>query len=198
MLDPSKKKQIDPRVEKALLSLHAAVDVESLWKSIQRVINACIANSVIGLTLQHNPVFPLIAKWTAPIAAGFFNAKPLQDYFLVHPRSKFVRISDIFPRRSKLLKSNFYRNYMVPSACEYAIGLFFWRGRRLIGVIIIMRTAKQGDLTERQLQLLRYLYPHFQTVPHRLRTWNTNILREWLSRNPSAGFRCRRFCCNGI
>jgi DNA-binding CsgD family transcriptional regulator len=59
---------------------------------------------------------------------------------------------------------------MVPSACEYATGLFFWRGRRLIGVIIIMRTAKQGDLTERQLELLRYLYPQFQTVFHRLRS----------------------------
>lgn len=166
----ARKKQIDSRVEKALLSLHAALDIESLWKSIQRVINAAMPNSVIGLTLQHNPVFPLIAKWTGPIVDGFFNAKSLRDYFLAHPSSRLVRTRDIFPRRSKLLKSDFYRKYMGPSACEYAIGLFFWRGRRLVGVIVIMRTAKQGDLTERQLQFLRYLYPQFQTVLHRLRS----------------------------
>jgi hypothetical protein len=51
------QRKTDPRIEKALLRLHAALDLEALWKAIQRVINASVADSVIGLTLQHNPSF---------------------------------------------------------------------------------------------------------------------------------------------
>jgi len=152
-----------------LLGLHAALDLGALWKAIQRVINASIADSVIGLTLQHNPVFPLLAKWTRPMGNGFFNAKPLQNYLLSHPRNRIVRISDVFPKQDALRRSDFYRKYMAPSGCRYGVGLLFWRGRRLMAVIVIMRTAKQGDLTERQLGLLRSFYPQFQTALRRLR-----------------------------
>jgi len=163
-------KATDSRIEKALLSLHAALDLEALWKAIQRIINASMADSVIGLTLQHNPVFPLIAKSTHPIAHGFINAKPLQDYLRAHPRSRFVRMKDVFPERHTLRKSDFYRKYMAPAGYEYAIGLLFWRGRLLMAMIVIMRTAKQGDLTGRQLNLLRSFYPQFQTALHRIRS----------------------------
>jgi DNA-binding CsgD family transcriptional regulator len=162
------KNEINPRIEKALLSLHAALDLETLWKAIQRVINESMADSVVGLTLQHNPVFPLIEKWSKPIRDGFFNAKPLQVYLRAHPRSRFVRICDVFQEASKLLKSDFYAKYMKSRECRYGIGLFFWNTHRLIAVIIVMRTARQGELTEQQLALLRYFYPQFQTALHRL------------------------------
>jgi DNA-binding CsgD family transcriptional regulator len=164
------KRKTDPRVEKALLSLHATLDLEALWKAIQRVINASMADSVIGLTLQHNPILPLIAKWTHPISDGFFNAAPIQNYLRAHPRSRFVRMSDVFPEQGKLRKSGFYRNYMSPCGSEYAVGMLFWRGRLLMAVIVVMRSAKQGDLTERQLDLLRSFYPQFQTALRRLRS----------------------------
>jgi DNA-binding CsgD family transcriptional regulator len=166
----AREKEFAEPVAKALLSVHAALDLEALWKAVQRVINASIPDSVIGLTLQHNPVLPMIAKWTRPIGDGFFNAKPLHDYLRAHPRSRFVRISEVFPGQRALRKSEFYRNYMALSECPYAIGLLFWRGRLLMAVIVIMRTAEQGDLTERELGLLRYFYPQFQTAIRRLRS----------------------------
>src|SRR6202043_1198407 len=115
------KKEIASPVEKALLSLHAALNFEALWNAIQRVINASISDSVIGLTLQHNPVFPLISKWTRPIRDGFFNAEPLQNYFRAHPRGRFVRMTDLFPGQRALRASDFYRKCMAPTGCEYAI-----------------------------------------------------------------------------
>jgi DNA-binding CsgD family transcriptional regulator len=166
----ARKKEAATRIDKELLSLHAALNFEALWKAIQRVLNASVPESVIGLTLQHNPVFPLIAKWTQPIGDGFFNAKPIQNYLRAHPRGRFVRMSDVFPDQRSLRKSDFYRKYMAAPACEYAVGLLFWRGRLLMAVIVIMRTAKQGDLTERQLDLLRAFYPQFQTAIRRLRS----------------------------
>jgi DNA-binding CsgD family transcriptional regulator len=165
----ARKKKTDPRIEKALLGLHAAVNLEALWKAIQRVINASIADSVIGLTLQHNPIFPLVAKWTTSVPDGFFNAKPLQDYLRAHPRTKMIDVSDVFPQQRNLRKSGFYRQYMAPAKSEHATAFLFWRGRLLMAVIIVMRSAKQGDLTDRQLSLLRSFYPQFQTALRRMR-----------------------------
>ena len=166
----SRKRQIiiDPAVEKSLLNLHAAIHVESFWKAVQRVIEATIPGSVMGLTLLHNPIFPMIAKWTRPIPDSLFDFKPLENYLNAHPRSKLVQASDVFPDRSKLMKSGFYRQYMAPQKCMYATGLFFWKQQRLICVIVIMRTEKQGELNLAQMDLLRHLYPQFQTALRRL------------------------------
>jgi DNA-binding CsgD family transcriptional regulator len=158
----------DPAVEKSLLNLHAAIHVESFWKAARRVIEAAIPDSFMGLTLQHNPIFPLIAKWSRPIPDGLFDFRPLEAYLREHPHSKFVRASDVFPDRRKLMKSDFYRQYMAPQKCSYATGLFFWKQQRLICVIVIMRTAKQGELNRAQINLLWRLYPQFQTALRRL------------------------------
>ena len=166
--DDNRETIIDSAVEKPLLSLHGTIDIESFWKAVQRVIEAALPGCFVGMTLQHNPILPMIARWTRPISDGSFNSKPLEAYLAAHPRSKFVRASDVFPRRSELMKSTFYRQYMAPQKCLYALGLFFWSGQRLICVIVIMCTAKQGDLDEPKLKLLKHLYPQFQTALRRL------------------------------
>jgi DNA-binding CsgD family transcriptional regulator len=166
--DDNRETIIDSAVEKPLLSLHGTIDIESFWKAVQRVIEAALPGCFVGMTLQHNPILPMIARWTRPISDGSFNSKPLEAYLAAHPRSKFVRDSDVFPRRSELMKSTFYRQYMVPQKCLYALGLFFWSGQRLICVIVIMRTAKHGDFDEPKLKLLQHLYPQFQTALRRL------------------------------
>jgi hypothetical protein len=132
------------------------------------VIEAVLPGCFTGMTLQHNPILPLIARWKRPVSGGPFNWKPLEACIAAHPRSKFVRASDVFPRRSGLMRSTFYRRYMAPQGCLYALGLFFWRGKRLMCVIVIMRTAKQGDLDEPEMKLLKRIYPHFQTALRRI------------------------------
>jgi DNA-binding CsgD family transcriptional regulator len=165
-----RKRQIisDTAVEKSLLHLHAAIQVKPFWKAVQRIIEAVIPGSLVGLTLQHNPVVPAIAKWTRPIPNGPFDFKPLAVYLDAHPQSKFVRANDVIPSRSKLVKSDFYRQYMAPQKCLYATGLFFWKKQRLICVIVIMRTEEQGALNRGQMNLLRRLYPQFHTALRRL------------------------------
>jgi DNA-binding CsgD family transcriptional regulator len=159
---------IDPSLERPLLSLHRAMNVDSFWKAVQHVLSAAIPNRLTGLTLQHNPILPMITKWTRPMAAGFFNAAPLKGYIAGRPRSRFVRITDVFANRSSLMKSAFYRRYMAPQRCLHAVGLFFWKDQRLICVVAVMRTATQGDLSLAEIKLLRQLYPQFLAALHRL------------------------------
>ena len=57
-------------VEKPLLRLHAASSIEPFWIAVQRVIEAVLPGSLVGLTLQHHPISPFIAKWSQPILDG--------------------------------------------------------------------------------------------------------------------------------
>ena len=159
---------IDPALEKPLLSLHRAMNVGSFWKATRQVLSAAMPNRVIGFT--HNPILPLIAiwRWTQPMPQGFFAAEPLQSYVARRPRQKFVRISDLFPNRRSFIKSGFYQRCMAPQECANGGGLFFWKGQRLVCVIAILRTAAQGDLWPTEIELLRQLYPQFQTALRRL------------------------------
>ena len=144
------------------------MNLRSFWKSVQQLLCAAMPNRVIGLTLQHNPVLPMIARWTRPMPKGFFAAEPLQSYVARRPRKKFVRFGSLFPNRNSFMKSAFYRRYISPQKCAHAIGLFFWKGQRLVCVIAIMRTAAQGDLSPAEMKLLRQLYPQFLTALRRL------------------------------
>jgi FixJ family two-component response regulator len=177
------------RQTKPLLKLHGAIDLDSLWKAVQLVIESVIPDSFVGLTLQHNPVMPMVSRWSRPIADGMFNSKPIEEFLEVHPRSKFVQVDDVFPLESKLLKSDFYEQYMATEKLRYGIGIFFWNGSKLVCVVVVMRNIKQGELTGKQIALLRELYPQFQIALRRLglleRDQGARIaLQEFLSRLP--------------
>jgi DNA-binding CsgD family transcriptional regulator len=184
-----RESMIEPVLEKPLLGLHAAMDVGSFWKATQRLLCAAIPNRAIGLALQHKPILPMIVRWTLPVPDGFFTAAPLKNYIAGRPRHRFVRISGLFPNRSSLIKSAFYRRYMAPQRCLHVVCIFFWKNRRRIGVIAIMRTATQGDLSPAERKLLRQLYPQFQTALCRLGSLEREHsvrkdLEEFVSRLP--------------
>jgi DNA-binding CsgD family transcriptional regulator len=159
---------IDPAIEKYLLALHAALDVDSFWEAIRELIGAAIPNQVIGLTLQHSPILPLTAEWTAPMADGFFLAQPLRKCVSAEPRKKVVRVMDLFSNRRAFTKSTFFRRYVASQECAHVTCLLFWQKRRLICAIVIMRTATQGDLSPVEIRLLRQLYPQVSTALQRL------------------------------
>jgi len=93
---------------------------------VQRVIEAVLPGSLVGLTLQHHPISPFIAKWSRPILNGSFNAGPIETYLSKHPRGRrFVRASDVFPKRAAMLRSDSIGNTWrrssesMPSACSF-------------------------------------------------------------------------------
>src|SRR5947208_8696315 len=180
---------MDPVIENPLLKLHRAMNVSSVGRALQQLVSAVIPNRLTGMTLQHNPVLPMIVRWTLPMPDGFFAAEPLKSYVAGRLRKRFVRISHLFSNRSSLIKSAFYRRYMARQRCFYVVCLFFWRNQRPICVIAIMRTAVQGDFLPAEMKLLQELYPQFLTALHRLgaleREHSVRMdLEEFLSRLP--------------
>ena len=161
---------VDPTLEKPLLHLHGATNIDSFWKAVQQVIEAALPSCFIGLTLQHSPILPRVMRSTRKIPAGISAVPPIEAYFVAHSRRRLVRSSDVFPDDQRLKKSLFYRNYMAPANGRSAIGLLFWNAGRLLGVIIIMRSAKQGPFSKSEMKRLRQLYTQFRTALGRLRS----------------------------
>jgi DNA-binding CsgD family transcriptional regulator len=160
----------DPRLEKPLLHLHAAINVDSFWQAVQDVIGVALQTRFIGLTLQHSPISPRIARSTAKLPGSFFPIAPVEKYFNTHPRSNVVFISDFFPDKCNFRRSSFYRGCVVPTNGRCAIGLFFWGARRLLAAIVVVRSAKEGALSVREMKLIRHLHAQFQTALGRLRS----------------------------
>ena len=100
---------LDPTLEKPLLHLHAAIDVDSFWKGVQDVIEAALPNCFIGLTLQHSPILPRIAKSTQKLPGSFFPIMPIKKYFSTHPHRNDLFINDFFSDERHFRRSSFYR-----------------------------------------------------------------------------------------
>jgi len=161
---------VDPRLEKPLLHLHAAIDVGSFWQAVQDVIGAAFPACFIGLTLQHSPISPRIAKSTKKLPGSFFPIMPIEKYFSARPHRNIVFIRDFFHGERHFRRSSFYSGCMVPINGRCAIGLFFWDIRRLLAAIIVMRNVQQGELSPREMKVIRHLYAQFQTALRRLRS----------------------------
>src|SRR5438874_2381332 len=160
----------DPAVEKYLLSLQRAMNVDAFWKAAQQLLTAAVPNGLIGFMLQHNPILPPLTRWTLPMPDGFFTAEPLKSYLAAQLRKKIVRIGDLLSNRRSFMKSRFYRQFMAPQECAQAVCLLFREKQRLVCAIVIMRAATQGDVSSTEMKLLRQLYPQFLTALRRLRS----------------------------
>src|SRR6266550_1483109 len=160
---------VDPRLEKPLLHLHAAINVDSFWNAVQDVMEAALPTCFIGLTLQHSPIFPGIAKSTEKLSGSFFPIAPVEKYFKAHPHRNVVFIGDFYSDKRHFRRSSFYRDCMMPINGQCAIGLFFWDFRRLLAAIIVVCSVQQGELSRCEMRLVRHLHFQFQTALGRLR-----------------------------
>lgn len=108
------------------------MNVDAFWKATQQLLAAAIPNRVIGLTLRHNLILPVFARWTSPMPDGFFATEPLKSHIAERRRKKIVRIGDLFPDRSRFIKSRLYRRYLAPQECTSVACLLFRERERLI------------------------------------------------------------------
>jgi len=163
-----RKTVFDPVIERPLLRVHRAVDINSFSKAAQQLLSIAIPNRVVRLTLPHSPVSPKSARRRRQSRNDFFAEEPLRRHLAEEPHPRILRISDLFPNRASLTKSDLFRRYLEPQNCRHGVILLFWQGSRLVGGITILRTAAQGKLSRAEMRLLRHLYLQFLTALQRL------------------------------
>ena len=134
---------MDPVIERPLLGIYRATNIDSFWKAARRLLSAASLTTSSGRHSSTIRFGPRREKNPA-VANGFFDAEPL-GVISAATRKRFVQISDLFSNRSR----NRMRSFIAVSgaaSCRHDVTCsVFWKNQSLICAITIMRTAAQGD-----------------------------------------------------
>jgi len=101
---------------------------------------------------------------------------------------KVSRMSDMVPFVIMRL-SPFYRKFMKPEGWRYSAAMFFWDGDRYLGQFSQNRTREQGDFTDREMEILETLHPHFEVAIRRVMLFDNersarSAVEESIRRSP--------------
>ena len=183
--------------ESLLVRLHEVENVSKLAKAIFELIEICLPYQLLILLFRPLEfelpcrLFPLKYK---PLVDQYMAELHDQDIWLrrspVNPHVTVVRHSDYTPT-SVLHRSTFYKKLLLPSESEYGASVVAWRDTTWLATLTIMRNKQQGDFSDRQMQELQALQPHFACVIRRLaKNQETRLidvsLRHFMSSLPTA------------
>jgi DNA-binding CsgD family transcriptional regulator len=160
-------------LDQALLALHATEEMEEFWTAARQVLHTALPLHFICMCLRPFALLPsTVFRERAPFASDaefqlFQEVNPIQEHLCSHPGAILVRLSDIVPDE-KLTATQFYERFMLPHDDRYFACLNFWHAGLFQGLIGLHRTSTQHDFTETDLEFLRQLHPHFNTVLHRI------------------------------
>jgi DNA-binding CsgD family transcriptional regulator len=155
-------------IDKLLVSLHAGTDIAAFWKASQSLIQTAVPECRLGITLQNNSPLTIANDWTCQIPSAVFETAAFENFIGHPPAIKVIRIIEVFGRRNALVKSAFYRRYMMPNKSAYTFFLVFRKRHAVSCIMTILRTLREGELNGNETKLLHRLHPHFQTALHRL------------------------------
>ena len=85
----------------------------------------------------------------------------------VGPGVKAVRHSDHTPLPI-LKRSLFYKKVMAPYDLEHGASIVVWHGHQWLSTLTVFRSARQGDLSDAEMEQLRKWQVHFEAAVQRL------------------------------
>ncbi|WP_217494375.1 helix-turn-helix transcriptional regulator [Nibricoccus aquaticus] len=158
----------------ALVALQRAVTPNDVWLASNQLLRAAmpVFHTLVGLPcLGTMPVF-LRTTLSVPDPDNYFvrlNAvAPLGPLLAKNPGAPVMRMSDDLPAEA-LPGLPFYEQFMKPEGWRYSAGLMFWSDTgEFIGQLSLIRTEAQGDITNKEMRLLRELHPLVNAAVNRL------------------------------
>jgi len=163
-----------PALQKALLKLHATVELEGMWKAAVAVLDIALPQKfIVGLFQFIEMERPMILKFSQPLPGPpddlkrFFEVCPTWGILQANPGLKLWRVSDDFDDE-RWEQTEFYRDFVRHQGWYYGALLVFWKGKRILGTLSAQRTREQGDFSDAEMRLLACLHPHFNAAVQRL------------------------------
>ncbi|MBL9188172.1 MAG: helix-turn-helix transcriptional regulator [Opitutaceae bacterium] len=171
------------RLHRPLLALHAAMEVDALWRAVRGVMRAAFAPHRVTLFLGHlgmgearvvltDPPIVHPEEWYA--ARGKLN--PFSPFIETNRGVKFYRFADVLPPRADFVRTEFYRRFALPEGWDKGVSALFWERREVTAMFSLYRAPAQPDFDEAELALLRHLHPFVGTAIARVRRLHTERL----------------------
>jgi len=209
------------RLHKPLLAMHAAMELESLWKAVASVLRAAVETHRVTLFLGHlglgearfvrtDPPIEHTNEWYS--ARGREN--PFSAHIDSHPGLKYYLFSDVLPPHEEFLRSEFYRQFAKPEGWDKGISVLFWEKQSIRAMFSLYRSPRQPEFDPAEIALLHYLYPFIETAISRVQklhterlarrnleefAWNIPVglvLLDWTLKVEFANPEARRLCAD--
>jgi DNA-binding CsgD family transcriptional regulator len=138
---------------------------------------------LIGPRMRHEALFIVFLpiKFELPALVSKRKVQPCADEYIrntnkydiwlrrspVGPGVKAVRHSDHTPF-SILKRSLFYKNVMAPYKLEHGASIVAWHGNQWLSTLTVFRNARQGDLSDAEMEQLGKWQVHFEAAVQHL------------------------------
>ncbi len=174
---------LNARLHRPLLALHAALEVEPLWRAVRGVMQAAFAPHRVTLFLGHlgmgearvvltDPPIDHPEEWYT--ARGKLN--PFSPFIAAHRGVKFYRFSDVLPPRAEWTRGEFYRRFAEPEGWDKGVSALYWSRREVTAMFSLYRAPHQPEFSDAELATLHHLYPFVGTAITRVQRLHTERL----------------------
>ena len=180
---PKLSAALHERLHEPMHALHAALEVEALWKAVQRLLRAAVPAHRVTLFLGHlgmgearvvltDPPIENLKEWYAE--RGKDN--PFTPFIAAHRGTKFYRFEDVLPPRAAFARTEFYKNFAKPEGWDKGVSFVFWTQREVSAMFSLYRSPKEPMISEAEMTVLHYLYPFIGTAIDRVQKLHTERL----------------------
>jgi DNA-binding CsgD family transcriptional regulator len=165
-----------PAWHRPMLALHAATEVESLWRAVLGLLRAAVAPHRVTLFLGHIEMGEARMVFTDPPVAdvaGWYSERgrinPFSPFIAAHRGVALYRFEDVLPPRDEFLRSDFYRRFARPEGWDKGVSVLYWRRGGVKAMFSVYRAPEQPPFDEHDVAVLRHLRPFIGTAIDRVR-----------------------------
>ena len=171
------------KLHEPLLALHAAMEVEPLWRAFQRVMRTAFPVHRMTLFLGHLGMGEARVVLTDPPIRNpedWYNARGKTNLFTpfiaAHRGIKFYRFSEVLPPQAEFVQSEFYRSFAEPEGWDKGVSALYWARREVTAMFSLYRAPAQPEFTAAELAVLQHLHPFVGIAIERVQKLHTERL----------------------
>ncbi|MBK1875972.1 response regulator transcription factor [Pelagicoccus mobilis] len=159
----------------SILSLHAAIDRESLWNGVRDLLAHVCDFKRITLFLGHlgmgdarvvytEPEIPQPSLWFEQ--RGELN--PFSPWIAEHVGAPYYLFRDIIGTPSEFRKTEFYQRFAKIEGWDKGMSIMFWEGEEMRAMFSLYRGPRQKDFTEEEVQKILSVARHIDIAVARV------------------------------
>jgi len=162
--------------EEHLFPLHAATEVDALWRAVLPLLRAAFAPCVrVTLFLGHFGMREARLVFTDPVikrSADWYRERgrinPFTPHIRSHRRIRHYVFRDIVGPREKFVQTEFYQRFARVEKWDKGMSGLCWEGDEVKSMFSIYRSPRQPDFTPEDVARLDALLPHIETAIDRV------------------------------
>jgi DNA-binding CsgD family transcriptional regulator len=159
-----------------LLPLHAATEVDALWRAVLPLLRAAFAPCVrVTLFLGHFGMREARLVFTDPPIkrpADWYRERgrinPFTPYIRAHRRIPHYVFRDVVGSHAQFGRTEFYRRFARAEGWDKGVSGLFWNGDEVKSMFSVYRAPRQPEFGPAEVRRMEFIRPHIETAIDRV------------------------------